>query len=311
MTESFVIGVDAGGTKTAAWRSPTRCSADDQPIETGTAGPGNVNSVGFETATTNIRAAIESAMRGGGAIDCLCICAAGAGRTEQQSKLLEWAISLEVAKHVHIGSDIDALLAAGSDDSTGVALIAGTGSLAAGRNAEGKTHRAGGWGWLLDDEGSAYRIGLTALQHAVRMADGREPETPLLSALLEQLSLASASELISLLYPEPKPRTTIAQLSRCVFAVAVDNDAVASAVISDAADQLSVMVQAVVRHLDLPPEYTLAMTGGVLTSQPAYRDRVLALLSREPNEATIVETPVLGAVKLAQRFADRGCYRSA
>ena len=302
MTDSYVIGVDAGGTKTTAWRCASSGAQNDEPIATGHDGPGNANSVGFETAAANIRMAIESAMQPTDQMDCLCICAAGAGRAEQQERLFEWASGLKIARHIRIETDIDALLAAASPDSVGVALIAGTGSLAAGRNAAGKTHRAGGWGWLLGDEGSAYHIGRTALQHAVRMADGREPETPLLGGLLGQLDLTEPSELVNFFYASPNSRSRIAQLSQHVFDIAASGDAASAVIIDHAASELAAMVETVAAQLSLPTSHTLAMTGGVLMNQPTYRRRVLSLLSRGPDQVELVENPVRGAVHLARRY---------
>ena len=46
----------------------------------------------------------------------------------------------------------------------GVVIISGTGSIAYGRNAAGEAARAGGWGYVLGDEGSGYWIGRAALR---------------------------------------------------------------------------------------------------------------------------------------------------
>ena len=53
---------------------------------------------------------------------------------------------------------------AGIGHEPGVVIIAGTGSIAYGHNGQGQAARAGGWGYVLGDEGSGYWIGRHALR---------------------------------------------------------------------------------------------------------------------------------------------------
>ena len=59
------------------------------------------------------------------------------------------------------------LILAAADVQDGIALISGTGSVAWGRTPDGRTARAGGWGYLLGDEGSGYWVGRQAVRHAL------------------------------------------------------------------------------------------------------------------------------------------------
>src|SRR6185437_6227673 len=88
----------------------------------------------------------------------------------------------------------------------GVALIAGTGSIAVGRNAAGVAARVGGWGHLLGEEGSGYAIGSAALNAAVRAADGRGEPTSLLQRILATWGLSAAPELIPYVYADANTR---------------------------------------------------------------------------------------------------------
>ncbi len=96
----------------------------------------------------------------------------------------EWAARTQLAATVDVIEDAALLLAAGTPDGWGVAVVAGTGSMAFARAADGRTARAGGWGPLLGDEGSGYAIALAGLRAAARAADGRAPATPLTDRLL-------------------------------------------------------------------------------------------------------------------------------
>lgn len=301
MTTDYVIGVDAGGTKTVAWLAGTAQVLDDAPVASASSGPGNVRSVGFETAVRNIHSAILGiSAEVSIPIRTLCICAAGAGRRIDQTRLQEWGESLAVAENVLIRPDVEAVLASASPDQTGVALISGTGSLAWGRNADGQTRRAGGWGYLMGDEGSAYDIARRALQCASQMADGRREKTPLLPVLLDALKLQHASELVPVIYGASQPKHEIAQLAVHVFACAAKGDTVSEAIIADAANSLSAMVAAVTRKLHLPADCPLAIAGSVLIHQHMYRQRVMNSLHRSDESATLVEQPVRGAVRVAQ-----------
>ena len=300
MTMEYVIGVDAGGTKTVAWIADAERHLVGSPIARADSGPGNIRSAGFETATANIQTAIREVTAGIPLpVRTLCICGAGAGRRGDQTRLQEWAESLSISDGVLVRTDAEAVLAAVSFDRTGVALIAGTGSLAWGRNAVGETHRAGGWGHLLGDEGSAFDIARTALQYVSQMADGRRERTQLLPSILQALKLQDASELVPTIYGTNQSKHQIAMLAGQVFKCAAEGDANADDIITGAAESLFRMVATVAERLNLSDDYPLAVTGGVLIHQDAFRQRLLNMFHRSGEAATLVEQPVEGAVALA------------
>src|SRR5258707_496529 len=82
-----------------------------------------------------------------------------------------------------------------------LAVVAGTGSIALGRDARGATARSGGWGHLIGDEGSGYDIGRSCLQAVTRAADGRGPPTTLVDLLAHTWGLNSPTEIIGRVYP--------------------------------------------------------------------------------------------------------------
>ena len=84
------------------------------------------------------------------------------------------------------------VIAAGTTEGWGVGVIAGTGSIAVGRTKDGQTARAGGWGHLIGDEGSAYSVVLDALRLVARRADGRDTQVVGRDPLTERMSLRLA-----------------------------------------------------------------------------------------------------------------------
>ena len=206
----------------------------------------------------------------------------------------------------HLASDSSfaaLLLAAGTPEGWGVALVAGTGSIAFGRDSTGKIARAGGWGYLLGDEGSGYGLTLAGLRAVARAADGRGPETLLTTAFLEKLALKQPSELIQLIYQGNRDRASLAALAPVVLVAAEADDSVARELVDSAAAQLSRMVEAVVSALELKRRpVALALAGGVLLANASYRQRVLSAVSAHGIQAdpvTLVAEPAAGAVRLA------------
>ncbi len=197
------------------------------------------------------------------------------------------------------------VLAAGTPDGIGVAIISGTGSLAFGRNAAGQTARAGGWGYLIGDEGSGYAIARQALQAVARAWDGRGPQTAIGDRLLAELGLAQPGELIQTVYGRPQDREWLAGLARVAVAAADEGDPVACQIIDEAAAELATMCWAVANQLEMRTGSSplhLAMAGGLLANASAARDRVVQRLRArgfERIEVQLVPDPVAGAVRLA------------
>jgi N-acetylglucosamine kinase-like BadF-type ATPase len=310
--DPLVIGVDGGGTKTAAWLAPLENDGSGVVLGRGLAGPGNPRAVGFDAAQANIDAAIAAAFADAnlprGTVAAACLALAGAGRPDEQARIAAWASTQGMADKIRVCGDAEPILAAAAPDNVGIALIAGTGSLAWGRNAAGATARCGGWGFLLGDEGSGYAIAVAGLRAAVRSADGRGPKTDLLPRFLQKLQATTAADLISKIYGPEMTRDKLAALASVVFDLAT-TDAAAELIISTAVNALAELVVTLAARLQLATsKYTLAIAGGVLLPQLKYADRVYYRVYEQlsdsklqrPDKHVIVEEPVAGTVELAR-----------
>jgi N-acetylglucosamine kinase-like BadF-type ATPase len=219
--------------------------------------------------------------------------------------MAQWAVERGMARHVKVTGDAEPILAAASPDNSGIALICGTGSLAWGRNREGATARAGGWGYLMGDEGSAYAVALAGLQAAVRAADGRGPPTALLEGLQRELGAANPQQLVERVYAPEMTRERLAALAKAVFDAA-RKDAVALAIVNAAGEELALHIAVLCRGLGFGGgSYPLAFAGGVILEQSSLREKVLASLARDacaPREVVQVTEPVRGAVALARQL---------
>jgi glucosamine kinase len=296
------LGVDGGGTKTLA----VIVDADGNERGRGSAGSGNQAAVGLERAVSNIRAAVgEAATQAGATGPCAVawVGLAGVDRPEDRAQLMPHLAPL--AAHIHVTNDAELALS-GLAGAVGVALIAGTGSIALGRNAAGEKARAGGWGHLIGDEGSGYTIGRRAMQAASQVADGRGPRTAILPAIMESWNLARPDGMIGKVYPDGD-KGLIAGLSAIVFAAARSGDRVARRIVAEAATDLAITVVAVGDALGFDDDaLPLALAGGLLVHEADFRAMVLRRVRRRRavGQVAIIADPALSAARAAVRLAE-------
>lgn len=311
MTEparSFVIGVDAGGTKTTAWLAGTEPDAVVVPDGRGAGGAANMHANGFAHCADSVHGAIRLALRDAGVdsrhVVSLCLSIAGAGREGDRERWSLWAQQHFPESRIHVTGDAEPVLAAVAATQEGLVIISGTGSLAWGRTESGSTARAGGWGYLLGDEGSGYAISIAALRAAVRFADGIGPRTDLLPGLLEYFDCAEPSALVGRIYASDMSRRRIASAAAVVFEHS-ETDEVAEKIVQHAAAELACAAEGVRTKLGLSTaDLVLALAGGVVVHQPAYRTAIAESLRLRPHQMTVVPEPVAGAVQMARAIAE-------
>ncbi|WP_338763234.1 BadF/BadG/BcrA/BcrD ATPase family protein [Massilia sp. METH4] len=191
----------------------------------------------------------------------------------------------------------------------GISVIAGTGSMAYGEIG-GRRARAGGWGELFSDEGSAYWIARAGLALFSRMSDGRAPRGPLHALLRERLALRDDLDLCQVVYGELKgERSKVAALSRLVSEAAAQGDRQAAAILDAAAAEIAALVDAVRGQLGVGPEMELAVSysGGLFGAEGPLRTPFGQALAASGKGAYRLATPrlppVLGAALYAARCA--------
>ena len=229
---------------------------------------------------------------------------AGADRPGERLEFETW-VRNNIAEKIQVINDGEIVLAAGSPENWGVALIAGTGSIAWGKSRAGQVARAGGWGYLIGDEGSGFNLAQEGLRAAMQSADGRGQETKLLDAFLKHWELREAMELIPRVYRSGLKPADIAHFASIVTDAAEAGDAVAQRLVTRAGEELARTVSAVVKRLDLGEEpIPLAMTGGLLLSAELVRKDLLDALQSSGNRflPELVHEPVIGAVRIATKL---------
>ena len=158
-------------------------------------------------------------------------------------------------------------LAGATGTGQGIVTIAGTGSIAFGRNPAGRTARAGGWGYIFGDEGGGFDIARQAARAALRLEEGWGPPTVLRETLLGATGSESANQMLHRFYTGEWPRSRVATLASLVDLAAVAGDAVALRILRGAARQLAKLAGAVREELWAPAaQLEIAYAGGVFRS---------------------------------------------
>jgi N-acetylglucosamine kinase-like BadF-type ATPase len=298
----LLLGIDGGGSKTRALLA----DRDGKLRGCGSAPSSNYQSVGWEAATSALDEAIREALRQVDPEDRIvaaCFGLAGVDRPADHEAYSAWLRNQGYALRFTIVNDAELVLAAGTPAGWGLALICGTGSICYGRAPDGRSARAGGWGYLLGDEGSGYDIGVQALRLATQTADGRAHAHTILSAILEHWHLNDPAELIGYVYRPATTRATVAALGGLIAALAQRGDGDAQAIMDQAARELGRLAAAVVRRLDLK-EPCVALGGGLLVATPGLQQRIMTLADVPLGAAAPVDDPARGAIVIAGRLLE-------
>jgi N-acetylglucosamine kinase-like BadF-type ATPase len=182
-------------------------------------------------------------------------------------------------------------------------VIGGTGSVAFGRNAEGREHRCGGWGYLLSDEGSGFWIGREALISVLKCYDGRGPQTLLTERVAQAIGQAGAPAIVRYSYTEDRSTREFARLAPLVAAASEEGDAVARAILAEAGRHLAALGATTIRTLSMEDQaFTVATVGGAYRAGEALLETFRRdILAAAPNAVVGPprSLPVAGAVILA------------
>ena len=265
MSKEFFLGIDGGGTKTLA----TIVDARGCVFGTGLAGAANIDDVGIAVATANISQAVDAA-RATAKLETFPFSAAFLGlagvvsaRDRNLVRGIAESLALARAEDILIDHDCRIALAGGLSGRPGIVLIAGTGSSCYGRNTNGQTWRAGGWGSLISDEGSGYWLGREGIVASVRALDGRDAPTVITAPMLEHLEVSNPDDLLHRIYVTGLSRSKIAALALVVIEAARESDETALKLIKQGSQLLAECVKAVVQKLNLEPECELVLVGGI------------------------------------------------
>lgn len=298
----YYVGVDGGGSTTRALIG----NEDGTAWGYGEASGSNPHERGIPSARVELDRALSRAWSNLGkepqAVAGAFFGIAGAGSlTRNEREALVESLQRAPGATVEVDHDIRIALAGGLTGRSGVALIAGTGSSGYGRNSEGQTAKAGGWGALIDDVGGGYWLGLQALRAVARASDGRAGDTQLTGALLTQIGAEKPAQLLEWLRRPDIGRPEIAQLAEIIFRCAKNGDSTAQAVLRHGADELALIARAIALALFPEANCDVVFCGG-LSQVSEYKTAVadaLTLLKPTLRFVAAEHSPLVGALILA------------
>lgn len=310
---AYYLGIDGGGTK-------TRCVLGDgnHVLATAVAGGSNIVRLGEAAARealhSGIRQVCGTAKIALHDIQAICVGASGAGRPQTAGAIRAIVHELDPQirpSRIQVVGDSVIALEAAFGPGPGVITIAGTGSIAFGRDGGGRTARAGGWGFAVSDEGSGQWIGRHAVSAAM-VAHDQGKETALTALILAAWKVADLDELLYRANSIPPPE--FPRLFPVVLRAAEGGDIAARNLLIRAGAELATLAAIVVRRLRPDPPYVPVATTGSVFRQSAEVRRVFynqlhASLPGIEVRDEIVD-PVFGALALA-RAAERDASRAA
>jgi N-acetylmuramic acid 6-phosphate etherase len=291
----FILGIEGGGTKTT-WALVT---PEGEMRTQGAAGPGNtllLSDEGLEKLFKTIqRGAGKNVSAIGGAF-------AGCQLATEQERVKKIIGKIWPKAHtIRVMEDTRSVLAAAFGNGPGIVVIAGTGSNVAGqKSVDTPIEKAGGWGHLFSDEGSAYDVARRGLQMAYEVYDNQRKISVLAQEFLTAAGKNSMEELVPFLLKDTS-KTTVAQWARCVFSAAKKGDKNADRAIDWGVTLLAGNVVVVARRLKIANPQ-VALVGGLFENQPGYIARFQRVLRRELPKAKsfLLEIPgFLGAARVA------------
>lgn len=301
----YFIGIDGGGSRTTAW------IADDRHriLAKATAGPSNPVKVGLDVAQRNLLEVANQTRQEAGLekrhqFAALCAGIAGISRPATYRQMLRSLKQSIPSRRYMLTHDAAVALEAALGEKPGVVVIAGTGSIAFGRDAEGRILRCGGWGSVFGDLGSGYDIARKAVSAALAALDGCGPQTRLSKDICRALKIREIADVVTLnLSPDQ-----LAALLPMILRAARSGDRAALRLCRDAGRDLGELAAFLLARIGVSPAHRrVVCSGGVFRASPEIRRsfaRQVHSVSPGASIRLLHRSPVEGALRLAWAISE-------
>ncbi len=284
--QGYYIGMDGGGTGTDVL--VTDGKKDLLRVK---AGGLNYNSFGpAGVAETFVKIKDMLKEKGFMPEDCLAlgIGCAGISNPDAQKFIKNTLSGLGFNCPAALVGDQKAAMYGAFEKEDGILLISGTGSICLGQMKQGSIeYRAGGFGHLIDDEGSAYALGRDILSAVVRAGDGREKPTALTEEVFKKLDITSVPELIGYVYAKERTKKETASLAALLSRPGMEKDQTAIQIIDKAVLGLAELVYNVYGKMKANKKsgsISLVLHGSVLLKNDIIKNKLLERLMTDMTE---------------------------
>lgn len=262
---STIITIEAGATRTHA----ALYDADSRDKLTEVSGPAaNVIESGATGVSMVLNALIRDLNTDLNECDAVLAAVAGAGKSDFAHRLARGLSQATGVPRVTVSNDVAPILYANLPDDPGILVISGTGSSVLARGTDGTTHLVGGLGALIGDRGSAYRIGLTALEACAAAHDGTGTPTALHEAIGTATGTHSIDDLV--VWASYASKTDIAALAPAVIDCAGNQDDVAAEIVADQAACLADQVAMAKFKAEMSDDVPIKTYGGLITNSAIF-----------------------------------------
>ena len=301
---AVVLGVDGGATKTHALVT----DETGKILGSSILGPSNWEEIGVVATGETVRATVLEALGEAGArlgdVAAAVFGLAGLDWESDRLRLMSIPESLRLGGPFDVVNDAFVALRAGSRNPWGVVVIAGSGSVAAGRNRAGEVFRTLGLGPVYGDFGSATDVSEEAVRAVAEAYTGKGPATELSEALREATGVATVVEFLE---ATSRGRISSERLAPVALEVAERGDAVARGIFEAAGASIGRSAAAVIRHLRMEDdEFDLVLAGGMFHGASSIlRSSLEPLVTDVAPRVTPVRletAPVVGATLLAMEL---------
>lgn len=305
---TYFIGVDGGASKTAA----LVVDENGKPLGRGLSGGSNHLRVGIQEATRNVERSVNMALVEAGIairnVEYAYCGIAGSDHPVHRQAVIDALHIFFPRGNFIVDTDARVALTGAIGFGAGIVIIAGTGSVAFGRNAAGEEARAGGWGPTLGDEGSGYWIAREGLSAIVRAHDGRGFKTEMTDLLCNEYGMCKPDDLPRFVYAATTHVDDIARYGKLVIEAAQNNDVVARDILGRAGSELAECVLAIARRLHMTDtDFPVAWVGGAFHAGELLLDPMRLRLLRDAPGSSLLppeRTPVEGAAMMAMHAAE-------
>lgn len=303
----YFLGIDGGGTKTAYLLVDENgtCLAEER-----TSGC-SYKEIGINKTVQLLKSGVSQCLNQAGVkeeeLSAIAIGLPCFGELKEQDRLVSRAIEeIFTSCPVHITNDVEVGWAGSLGMNPGVNIVAGTGSIAFGKNQEGMSARSGGWSTFFGDEGSCYWLGRRTMELYSKQADGRIQKGPLYNLMKSEFSLEEEMDFISLMEKEYiEERSKVASLQRFLLTAAQQGDLSAQKLYQEAAVELGMMAGSILKQLWNGEKVPVSYSGGLFHAKKFVLPYLEKLVQEQDGYlVTPAFSPVQGAVLMAIKLVD-------
>lgn len=269
---SLYLGIDGASIRT------TVIAADERGkiLAKITGGSIDYKTLGMTDARKNLKNIMKELYAKIGEEDFKCVCIGSSAINSRASDKETSALTANIieADNIILDSSIFTAMQCMLDNGPCALVISGIDSMVAARNSKGKITRAGGWGYLLGNEGSGYSIALDAIKYAIRAFEGSEQPTKILDDMIEYFNLYSPQDFRDKFFDPVTERSKISAFASRVFSCASAGDKAATDIISKHARLLAGTTKSLIK--ELPADTVIGMWGGVFINNRRFRNEFSA-----------------------------------